>query len=109
MDSKTILTAVLIGIATAGPAAAQLPGIAAPTGADTGTAASRSSPDASRPDTAGASGGSDERRAGARMQDRVADPAGVGTLKDAIELCERLAGVEREICLRQAQENRERA
>jgi hypothetical protein len=34
---------------------------------------------------------------------------GAGSLKDAVELCERLAGVEREICLRQAQENRERA
>jgi hypothetical protein len=35
--------------------------------------------------------------------------AGTGTVKDAIALCEKLAGVEREICLRQAQENRERA
>jgi len=40
----------------------------------------------------------------------IAGPqGGAGSLKDAVELCERLAGVEREICLRQAQENRERA
>ena len=37
-----------------------------------------------------------------------AQQSAFGTLKDAIGLCERLAGVEREICLRQAQENRER-
>ena len=34
---------------------------------------------------------------------------GPRALKDPIELCEKLAGVEREICVRQAQENRERA
>jgi hypothetical protein len=33
----------------------------------------------------------------------------VASLKDPIELCEKLAGVEREICVRQARENRERA
>jgi hypothetical protein len=31
-----------------------------------------------------------------------------GTLKDAIELCDRLAGVERDICLQRARENSER-
>src|SRR4051794_23743402 len=39
-------------------------------------------------------------------------PGGQGptaSLKDPIELCGKLAGVEREICARQAQENRERA
>ena len=33
----------------------------------------------------------------------------IGSLKDPIELCEKLAGVEREICVRQALENRARA
>jgi hypothetical protein len=32
-----------------------------------------------------------------------------GTLQGAIELCDRLAGTERELCLQQARENRERA
>ena len=32
-----------------------------------------------------------------------------GSLKDPIELCQKLAGVEREICVRQARENRERS
>src|SRR3954463_1112705 len=39
----------------------------------------------------------------------TAQQGGPGTLKDAIELCERLAGTEREICLQRARENRERA
>ena len=42
-------------------------------------------------------------------RDAVAPGPGSGTLKDAVVLCERLAGTEREICLQQARENRERA
>jgi hypothetical protein len=38
-----------------------------------------------------------------------AEPSGPGSLKNAIELCDRLAGTERDICLKQAKENRERA
>ncbi|MDB5863852.1 MAG: hypothetical protein JWO70_1658 [Betaproteobacteria bacterium] len=34
---------------------------------------------------------------------------GSGTLQGAIELCDRLAGTERELCVQQARENRERA
>jgi hypothetical protein len=46
----------------------------------------------------------------ARGADRPgAPPEPSVVLNDAIKLCERLAGVEREICLRQAEENRERA
>ena len=41
--------------------------------------------------------------------DAVSPPRESGSLKNAVELCERLAGVEREICLKQARENRERA
>lgn len=58
-------------------------------------------------DRSATAGGSDEH--GTRAQEPTAGAPGSGTLKDAIELCERLAGVEREICLQQAQENRERA
>jgi hypothetical protein len=38
-----------------------------------------------------------------------AEQGGPGTLKNAIELCERLAGVERQICLDRARDNREQA
>ena len=47
--------------------------------------------------------------AGSTPRDATAPNAASGTLKDAIELCARLAGTEREICLQQARENRERA
>jgi hypothetical protein len=50
-----------------------------------------------RPDTANPDSGS------------AAQQRGSGTLKDAIELCDRLAGVERDICVRRARENRERS
>jgi hypothetical protein len=51
-------------------------------------------------------GGGSEAR-GADRPGAPPDPSAV--LNDAIKLCERLAGVEREVCLRQAEENRERA
>lgn len=38
-----------------------------------------------------------------------AQQGGPGTLKDAVELCDRLAGVERQLCLERARENREQA
>ena len=38
----------------------------------------------------------------------AARQGGPGSLKDAVELCDRLAGTEREICLQRARENRER-
>jgi hypothetical protein len=58
-------------------------------------------------------GSTEGPRAGAAGDNKAAnEPAGQQgvrrSLKDPIELCEKLAGVEREICLRQAQENRER-
>jgi hypothetical protein len=37
---------------------------------------------------------------------KPAEQGPAGALKDPIELCEKLAGVEREICVRQARENR---
>lgn len=39
---------------------------------------------------------------------KPAEQGPAGALKDPIELCQKLAGVEREICVRQAQENRAR-
>jgi hypothetical protein len=53
-----------------------------------------------------ASAGASEAR-GADRPEAPPEPSVV--LNDAIKLCERLAGVEREICLRQAEEDRERA
>jgi|RhiMethySRZTD1v2_1073278.scaffolds.fasta_scaffold795601_2 hypothetical protein len=38
-----------------------------------------------------------------------AQQGGPGTLKDAVELCDRLAGTERQLCLERARENREQA
>jgi hypothetical protein len=46
--------------------------------------------------------------AGTSVKPAEQGPA-AASLKDPIELCEKLAGVEREICVRQARENRERA
>jgi len=51
-------------------------------------------------------------RAQATTSDAPRPPAqqgGPGTLKDAVELCDRLAGVERQLCLERARENREQA
>ncbi len=95
MHSK-ILSAALFALAALAPAYAQLPGIDAPAGA----AANSPSPPT----------GSDARRSGDAVapQRRVVE-GGLGSLKNAIELCERLTGIEREICLQQARENRDRA
>lgn len=79
-----------ISFALAGAAAAQLPGIDAPTGAASGS---------------GAPG--DPPSGGASKPDRV--PGRTDNLKDPIELCSKLAGVERELCTRQAEENRKLA
>jgi hypothetical protein len=84
---------ILIGslaFAIAGAAAAQLPGIDAPTGAAPGP------------------------RGIPSIEHKVegsgpADEAHATRLKDAIGLCDRLGGTERELCLRQAQENNSRA
>ena len=53
--------------------------------------------------TAAAAGSPIERGAGP-AEDRVVNQGGPRTLKDPIELCDKLAGVEREICVRQARE-----
>ena len=50
-----------------------------------------------------------DARTGANPSVAPAEQGPAGSLKDPIELCEKLAGVEREICVRQARENRERA
>ena len=50
-----------------------------------------------------------DTRPGAVPSERPAQRGPAGALKDPIELCEKLAGVEREICVRQALENRARA
>ena len=91
MTYTKLLMAGWMAFAVAGAAAAELPGIDAPTGAGVGA------------------GSKDERRdSGDRPAADVVTP-GSGTLKDAIELCDRLGGTEKAICLQQAQENRERA
>ena len=77
-------------LALAGIAAAQLPGIDAPTGAASGSAA-----------------GGNPQPGSVLKPDRV--PGRTDNLKDPIELCSKLAGVEREICTRQAEENRKTA
>ena len=80
----------LLAFAIAGSVSAQLPGIDAPTGAAPGP------------------------RGGPSIEHKVEgsgppDEAHAAKLKDAIGLCDRLGGTEREICLRQAQENNSRA
>jgi hypothetical protein len=50
-----------------------------------------------------------DAQAGAVPSVKPAEQGPAGALKDPIELCEKLAGVEREICVRQAQEKRGRA
>jgi len=97
MHMKISIGSIVLALATS-TAAAQLPGIDAPTGAG---AASGPPP--------GASGDARDNRGAGAPQNGAANQADSGTLKNAIELCERLAGVEREVCLVQAQENRERA
>lgn len=92
--SLTPWIALAVGLSLATPIYAQLPEMDAP--ADVSRGAEASSPSG----TAGESTDADKSKA---------QQSASGALKDPIELCERLAGVEREICLRQAQENRERA
>ena len=113
MYSK-ILTAASIAFFTAAAAAAQAPGIDAPTGAGIGSGASSSAPGGAGTAVVPRDPATDPLRPQTRggdpsLADRRAPTAGTGTLKDAIELCDRLAGTERDICLRQAQENQERA
>jgi hypothetical protein len=50
-----------------------------------------------------------DAQTGAIPSEKPAERGPAGSLKDPIELCKRLAGVEREICVRQARENRQRA
>jgi osmotically-inducible protein OsmY len=46
---------------------------------------------------------------GTTVDQRAAKQSGSTALKDPIELCQKLAGVERQLCEQKARENRERA
>jgi hypothetical protein len=114
MYSK-IFTASCVAVFFAGAAAAQLPGVDAPTGAGRGLSDSvERKVEGSGPINGGTGATVTEPaegsvRGGNVARDTTVPFPGSGTLKDAVELCERLAGVERQICLQQARENRERA
>jgi len=92
-----------------GSAAAQLPGIDAPAGARSGTDA-QSKIEGSGPASVGATE-TDPKQGSVRGGDAggAAAPRESGSLKNPAELCERLAGTERAICLQQARESRQRA
>jgi len=100
-------------LALTGSAAAQLPGIDAPTGARSGTAA-QSKIEGSGPINGAGIGATETEpkqgtvRGGGEPRGAVA-PRESGSLKNPVELCERLAGTERAICLQQVRENRERS
>ena len=83
------LLAAAIAFALAGTAAAQLPGIDAPTGA--GVGAGGSPPIEHKVEGSG-----------------PVDDAASARLKDAVGLCDRLGGVERDLCMQQARENVQR-
>lgn len=68
-------------------------------------AAPRVSPDANRGGVPQAAPTDQEKPASPAAAPQIAG----GASKDAIELCNRLAGTEREVCMKQARENRERA
>ena len=104
----------LAAFALSGIAAAQLPGIDAPTGARSGAAAQGKIEGSGPIDGAGAGATETEPKqgsvtGGSEARGNVSPPRESPSLKDPVELCERLAGTERAICLQQARENRERA
>ena len=111
----TILSiAGLAALALSGIAAAQLPGIDAPMGARSGTDAQSRIENSGPINGAGAGATESEPkqgsvRGGGESRGAVSPPRESGSLKNPVELCERLAGTERAICLQQARENRERA
>ena len=92
-----------------GVAAAELQGIDAPIGTGIGTENGIEGSGPIKVGTTDRRPGEGSVRGGGDPPAGDAPRLGTGSLKDAIELCERLAGVEREICLQQARENRERA
>ena len=103
----------LAAFALSGIAAAQLPGIDAPSGARSGTAAQSKIEGSGPIDGAGVGATETESKqgsvTGSEPRGNVSPPRESPSLKDPVELCERLAGTERAICLQQARENRERA
>src|SRR5688500_14562077 len=96
-------------LALSASAAAQLPGIDAPAGARSGTDA-QSKIEGSGPNNGPGIGATETEpkqgsvRGGGESGGAVA-PRESGSLKNPVELCERLAGTERTICLQQAREN----
>ena len=118
MSYSKLLTVGCIAFVLSGAAAAQLPGIDAPMGAGigaTGRSGAEDKVEGRQPSDGGAIGGTERPagegtvRGGRDAPGADVPMPGAGALKDPIELCERLAGVERDICVQQARENRERA
>jgi hypothetical protein len=99
----------------AGGAAAQLSGIDAPKSAGAGLSDSAQGKiEGSGPINEGTRGSVTKPAEGGVRGSNVPDGAaapfrGSGSSKEPIALCERLAGSEREICVQQARQNRERS
>ena len=114
MKFKTFPIGWLAAFALSGIAAAQLPGIDAPGGARSGTDA-QSKIEGGGPINGVGVGATETEpkqgsvRGGGEPRGAVSPPRESGSLKNPVELCERLAGAERAICLQQTRENRERA
>jgi len=115
MKFATFPSGWLAAFALSGIAAAQLPQIDAPAGARSrGDAQNKI--EGSGPINGGGVGATEtETKQGSvtggaeSPRDAVSPPRGSGSLKNPVELCERLAGAERAICLQQARVNREGA
>jgi hypothetical protein len=99
--------------ALSGIAAAQLPGIDAPAGARSGTDAQSKIEGSGPIKDVGVGATETEPKQGTMKggepRGTVSPPRESRSLKNPAELCERLAGTERTICLQQSRENRERA